>query len=376
LQRELQDQLYYELVLVRSLIDAGDIDQAASEALAVLEHPRMGPADETKMVCDVVVEALVIGGRLVEAERMAAVARANQDPSQAPYQHRMEGRLALAKSELEPARKSLVSAVEAYEKAAYGLEEMRTRRVLAEVELASGKREAAEAQLRKIVELADAREAIHEGDRAREMLAELGIEIARAGPRQAEQIVEVSERLVTVLFLDIRGYSSMSQKEAPAAVVDNVASLYRWARREVERHHGMVDQYEGDAVMATFNVTGVRLDHCVQALEAAIAIRDKAAAAGLPMGAAIAVGPAVVGRLSAGSKVSTYGEVANLASRLQSRAAAGDILLSEEAYRRVSDWLHERGLKADPEQLELKGYEATVNAFRIAAETSAVRPLD
>jgi len=76
--------------------------------------------------------------------------------------------------------------------------------------------------------------------------------------------------------------------------------------------------------MATFNVTSARLDHALHALQAAIAIRDKATAAGLPVGAAIAVGPAVVGQLTAGGHVSAYGEVTNLASRLQGQAAAGE----------------------------------------------------
>lgn len=375
-QREMQDQFGYALWLIRLLIDAGDIELAVAEGLSVLENHRLASTPQGKALSDEVVEAFVRGGKLAEAERMVALAGTDPDLSQVPYQDRMEGRLALAKNDLESARKSITAAVVGFEEAGFGLEEMRTRRALAEVELAAEKREPAEAQLRKIVELADEREAIFEGNRAREMLAGLGIEIARAGPEQTDEIVEVSERLVTVLFLDIRGYSGMSQKQAPDAVVDNVATLYRWARQEVERHHGLVDQYEGDAVMATFNVTGSRLDHCVQALEAAIAIRDKATAAGLPVGAAIAVGPAVVGRLSAGSKVSTYGEVANLASRLQGKAAAGEILLAEEAHRRVRDWLGERGLVAAQEQLELKGYDAAVNAYRIAASAPVVTPLD
>jgi class 3 adenylate cyclase len=126
-----------------------------------------------------------------------------------------------------------------------------------------------------------------------------------------------------------------------------------------------VDKYEGDAVMATFNVTSPRLDHALHALQAAIAIRDKATAAGLPVGAGIAVGPAVVGQLTSDGHVSTYGEVTNLASRLQGQAAAGEVLVSEEAYRRTHDWLTNQGLSAQEESLTLKGLELPVHAFRI-----------
>jgi adenylate cyclase len=91
------------------------------------------------------------------------------------------------------------------------------------------------------------------------------------------------------------------------------ASFHLWAKQEVERHHGVVDKFAGDAVMAIFNVSGAKLDHTLQALQAALAIRDKANAAGLPVGIGIAVGAAVVGSLTADANMSAIGEVANLA---------------------------------------------------------------
>ncbi len=69
--------------------------------------------------------------------------------------------------------------------------------------------------------------------------------------------------------------------------------------------------------MATFNISGQSVDHAVQALRSAIAIIDKAALAGLPVGAGIAVGPAIVGNLTESANISVLGEVTNLASRLQ-----------------------------------------------------------
>ena len=176
-----------------------------------------------------------------------------------------------------------------------------------------------------------------------------------------------TERLISVLFVDIRGYTAMSAREAPDRVVDTVASFHRWARQEIERHHGLVDKYEGDAVMATFNVTSARLDHALHALQAAIAIRDKATAAGLPVGAGIAVGPAVVGQLTAGGHVSAYGEVTNLASRLQGQAAAGEVLLSDDAFRRSRDWLTSQAMVPDATTLDLKGFAQPVTAYRLGA---------
>ena len=56
--------------------------------------------------------------------------------------------------------------------------------------------------------------------------------------------------------------------------------------------------------------------------------------------------------------------------RLQSAARGGDILLSDEAFRRVASWLTERGLTAEPEELELKGFDRAQPAYRLS---SAIR---
>jgi class 3 adenylate cyclase len=94
--------------------------------------------------------------------------------------------------------------------------------------------------------------------------------------------------------------------------------------------------------MATFNVAGQSVDHTLHALQAAIAIIDKVALVDLPVGAGIAVGPAVVGRLAETANVSVLGSVTNQAARLQAKAEAGESLMTDEAYRRVREWV-ERG---------------------------------
>ena len=58
----------------------------------------------------------------------------------------------------------------------------------------------------------------------------------------------------------------------------------------------------------------------------------------------------------------------NLAARLQAAAEPGEILLSDEAHRRVAAWLEERELRAAEERLELKGFAEPQVAYRLAAE--------
>jgi adenylate cyclase len=126
-----------------------------------------------------------------------------------------------------------------------------------------------------------------------------------------------------------------------------------------------VDKFAGDAVMATFNISGTQVDHAAHSVQAALALRDKAAMLGLPVGIGIATGPAVVGVLKTGANVSVVGETTNLASRLQSQAAAGEVMLSDETYRRLVG-----SVDATAEQLELKGFAQPVTAYRVAAAAS------
>ena len=143
--------------------------------------------------------------------------------------------------------------------------------------------------------------------------------------------------------------------------------LYRLARVAVERRQGIIDKFAGDAVMATFNVSGNSTGHTLEALEAALALRDRAAMIELPLGIGISVGPGVVGRGISDDNIAVTGEATNLAARLQAQAGPGEILLSAEAHRRVAGWLAEHGIEAGEEQLELKGFAGPQVAYRLMA---------
>jgi adenylate cyclase len=201
---------------------------------------------------------------------------------------------------------------------------------------------------------------------AAEELRTLGVPEVEVAAAPTAGAGPTGERYVTVLFMDVRGYTALTRARPPAEISDAVATLQRRAAGEVAKHQGMVDKFIGDAVMATFNVSGAHVDHAQHALACALAIRDKAAALGLPMGAGIATGPAVVGALTEGANVSVIGEVTNLASRLQAKAGPGEILLSEETHRRVSDWLGSHGYVARSGSLELKGFDKPVDAWWLA----------
>jgi adenylate cyclase len=248
-------------------------------------------------------------------------------------------------------------------------------RALAEAEFRSGDVGAARRRLGAIVEEAAPTGALLAAKLARETAAALGLEVAAAPdpvvPSDDSDRVATGERMVSVLFADVRGYTQMSGSNPPAEMTEKIATLQRWAAQEVGRRHGRVDKFAGDSVMATFNISGESVDHTLQALQAAIAIIDKASLIDLPVGAGVAVGPAVVGRLTNAGNVSVLGEVTNLAARLQSQSAAGEVTLTAEAHRRVEGWLAERGTAVERVELQLKGFAAPVIAYRVRASAGA-----
>ncbi len=65
------------------------------------------------------------------------------------------------------------------------------------------------------------------------------------------------------------------------------------------------------------------------------------------------------------ANLSVLGEVTNLASRLQGAAEAGEVMLAEEVYRRVREWLEAQQIRAERVGLELKGFEGPVYAYRV-----------
>jgi len=237
----------------------------------------------------------------------------------------------------------------------------RARLALAEASAMSGDRSTAAALVQHVMTSALEREHWWQQKQAREVASRIGIELeAEQPPTRDEEPMATGERFVTVLFADVRGYSALTQTIAPAVMADRIGSLQRSAVREVERHHGTVDKFAGDAVMATFNVRGATVDHASHALRAAVAMRDRARYLGLALGIGIATGPAIVGRLASGGNVSVLGETTNLASRLQAHAGPNQIMVSEEAWRRLRD-----PIDGKSELIELKGFARRVAAYRV-----------
>ncbi len=362
---ESQDSVYDTAARVRQRLAAGD-DQGAFQAAHGFDPTRA----DLGSPADAISEAA-----MSEPEWLRSfVERLPNHPVDWPLLRAevARGRLALAEGRFEDAVRTLGRAVTSFRDEGFLLDVWHASRALGEAEFNGGAAEQARARLEQTIADAESAGALLAAKLARETAVRLGIEVSAyvavpEPPAHTADVGPTGERMVSVLFADVRGYTRMTGATAPAQLADRIGSLQRWAVQEVGRHSGIVDKFAGDAVMATFNVSGQTVDHALQAVRAAVAIIDKAALIDLPVGAGVAVGPAVVGRLADSANVSVLGSVTNLAARLQSEAGAGEVVMSEETHRRVGDWLEAGGYTAEMVTLQLKGFDQPVTAYRLEA---------
>jgi class 3 adenylate cyclase len=366
---ELQDIVYDTPARVRVALALGHADQA-------LELGRRVAAQDAVLIFPktvaLAVEALVAGGATDEAAALLGRAkRAATELGQAALAI-AEARILLASERATEARALLEDALRELENSDLRIWTWQARTLAAQAAAATGDQDSARSRLESCTREANQAGAVRVRDEARAVAERLGLGLPQLVEEPKAQVAEppvlqAGERLVTSMFADVRGYTPLASASAPEELADRLLTLHRWAAAEVSRRSGIVDKFAGDAVMATFNVAGSRVDHAALALEAALALRDKAALMDLPLGIGIAVGPAVVSRSVDELNVSVLGPATNLAARLQQAAAGGEILLSDEAFRRVSSWLEERGMTAEPQELELKGFDGAQPAFRLPA---------
>lgn len=156
------------------------------------------------------------------------------------------------------------------------------------------------------------------------------------------------EREVTVLFLDIRGFTALSERLSPTQVVEFLNLLFSRLSEDVLAEGGTIDKYIGDSLMAFWNAPIPTADHAARACRAALRMRDSLrklnevdafrfrqrgdALPDVAIGIGINTGPALVGNM--GSEIrfnySVVGDVVNVASRIegQCKPLAFDIVVA------------------------------------------------
>jgi class 3 adenylate cyclase/tetratricopeptide (TPR) repeat protein/ABC-type hemin transport system ATPase subunit len=185
-------------------------------------------------------------------------------------------------------------------------------------------------------------------------------------PVAAEEV----RKTVTVVFCDLTGYTSLSEK-LDSESLREVLSVYFAAMRAVlERHGGTVEKYIGDAIMAVFGLPRLHEDDALRGVRAAFEMRTALQGLNVRLQATWGVslenrtgvntGEVVTGDASTGQRLAT-GDTVNVAARLEQAAPDGEVLIGQTTFRLVRDAVTvER-----TEPLDLRGKAKRVRAYRL-----------
>lgn len=181
---------------------------------------------------------------------------------------------------------------------------------------------------------------------------------------------------VSIIFSDIRGFTTLSEKLAPEDVVALLNPYLEAMSNVIYEHGGTIDKYEGDAIIAFFGEPVPFKDHAERALRASLdmrkaleKLRNQWEKEGRPnqieMGIGINSGEVFVGLLGSAQRINytVIGDNANLASRLQdlTKTYAWPILISESTYQQVKDLFDTEFADA----VTVKGKTQPVNVYKV-----------
>jgi adenylate cyclase len=135
------------------------------------------------------------------------------------------------------------------------------------------------------------------------------------------------EREASVLFADIRGFTTLSEKLPPPELIQLLNAYLGRMSRVIEEEKGVIDKYIGDEVMAVFGAPLASQDHARRAVSAAVNMlkelrrfnTEEGRASPLRIGIGIATGPVVAGNVGSPQRLNytVLGDTVNVASRLQ-----------------------------------------------------------
>ena len=181
-------------------------------------------------------------------------------------------------------------------------------------------------------------------------------------------------RDIAVLFVDIRGFTPLSESLKPEQVVEILNEYLNLTTKSIFKNSGTLDKFIGDATMAVFNAPFALEDYEMQALRTAKDIVSGAKALEescmerfgkkVAFGVGVNCGEAVVGNIGCDFRMdyTAIGDTVNTAARLESNAKAGQVLISEYIYERVKD----KGVKVAPiGEIPLKGKSKGVFVYQL-----------
>jgi adenylate cyclase len=179
-----------------------------------------------------------------------------------------------------------------------------------------------------------------------------------------------TNQIVTILFSDIRGFTSMAETMPPETLIQLLNKYFSAMTPLVFKHHGLLDKYMGDGMMALFGVPQPQGDAAINAINAAIEMQQRVItlnyelkSEGLPeiaVGIGINTGKVTVGYIGSEQRTdySAIGDAVNLSARLEKQALASQIVISDMTLESTGgifpvNYLADRAIKGKKDPVRL-----------------------
>jgi class 3 adenylate cyclase len=202
--------------------------------------------------------------------------------------------------------------------------------------------------------------------------------VARLLARPERRIADNIEQTAAILFSDIRGYTTVSEKLSPQEVVAMLNEHFGAMTEAVQSYGGVIDKFMGDAIMVVFGDPGrPRPDDAARAVQAGVemtrrrhAMNLEREARGLPpvrIGVGIHIGPVIMGHIGSRHRMNytVIGDAVNVAARLETatKEYGRTILVSEEVARATGQEMPVEPIGA----IQLKGRKEPVRVFALTS---------
>ena len=191
---------------------------------------------------------------------------------------------------------------------------------------------------------------------------------------RGDQLLSGHRALISCLFSDLRGFTAFAETAAPEELFEVLRSYHEMLGGLIPDYHGTLEHFAGDGVMVFFNDPVEVEDHELQAVSLALAAQEGFAelarswqkrGTDLGLGIGIEAGYATLGRIGFEGRYDygAVGPVTNLASRLSTRAAGGQILVGPRVFAAVDEIVD----TVPVGELELKGLGRPISAYEVRA---------
>jgi len=187
------------------------------------------------------------------------------------------------------------------------------------------------------------------------------------------QQLESERRIVTVVFADVSGYTSLSEQLDPEIVTRTINALFHGLIEIVSKNEGLIVDFFGDGILCIFGAPLAHEDDPERAIRSSLAMLEFVAAFNdrqtialpkpLNLHIGIHTGLVVAGNVGSDLRMSysVVGDTVNLCSRIANIATAGEIYISNETYHRISHMVEVRG----PKSKKVKGKAEPLQVYQL-----------